>query len=211
MPAPEEILQGLRYIANHYKYFAVFWHLYALSAAVLLIAGSRPNKGMAGFALSLPLFSVSFSAFISENPFNALVFFLLGILLLASVAKTRRKKTGIYFNINFVAGILLVITGFVYPHFLKTETFFLYLIASPGGLIPCPTLMMVSGFTLILTGFSGKMWQYILSAACLFYGITGVFYLGMYIDVILIAAAAVLLMNAFGLIKPVLYEEDSFL
>jgi len=211
MPSPEEILQGLRYIANHYKYFAVFWHLYALSAVVLLIAGSRPIKGMAGFALSLPLFSVSFSAFISENPFNASVFLVLGILLLVSVAKSRRKKTGIYFNVNFVTGVLFVTAGFIYPHFLKTETFFLYLIASPGGLIPCPTLMMVSGFTLILTGFAGKMWLYILSAASLFYGITGVFYLGMYIDSILIASAAVLLMNALSLIKPVQYEDDSFL
>jgi len=211
MPSPEEILQGLRYIANHYKYFAVFWHLYALSAVVLLITGSRPIAGMAGIALSLPLFSVSFSALISENPFNALVFFALGILLLISVAKSRRHKTGIYFNINFAAGILLVTAGFIYPHFLKAESFFLYLIASPGGLIPCPTLMMVSGFTLILTGFAGKMWTYILSAACLFYGIMGVFYLGMYIDAILIAAGTILLLNGLGVIKPVQYADDSFL
>jgi hypothetical protein len=211
MPSPEEILQGLRYAANHYKYFAVFWHLYAVSAAILFMTGSRPLAGIAGFALSLPLFSVSFFALISDNPFNAGIFFVLGLLLLISVAKSRRDKTQIHFNFNFAAGILFVIFGFVYPHFLKTETFFLYFIASPGGILPCPTLMMVSGFTLILTNFANKLWLYILTAACLFYGITGVFYLEMYIDAVLLAAAVVLVLNAVSLIKPVQYEEDSFL
>jgi hypothetical protein len=211
MPSPEEILQGLRYAANHYKYFAVFWHLYAVSAAILFMTGSRPLAGIAGFALSLPLLSVSFFALISENPFNSTVFLILGILLLISVAKSRRDKTRIHFNFNFAVGVVLVIAGFVYPHFLKAESFFLYLIASPGGILPCPTLMMVSGFTLILTGFAGKMWMYTLSAACLFYGITGVFYLGMYIDSILFAAAVVLLLNALSLIKPIQYEDESFL
>jgi hypothetical protein len=211
MPSPEEILQGLRNAANHYKYFAVFWHLYAVSAAILFMTGSRPLAGIAGFALSLPVFSVSFFALISGNHFNAAVFFALALLLLISVAKSRRVKTQIRFNFNFAIGILLVIAGFVYPHFLKTETFFLYFVASPGGILPCPTLMMVSGFTLIMTNFAGKLWLFVLTAACLFYGITGVFYLGMIIDAILIAAALVLILNAVGLIKPVQYDDESFL
>ena len=211
MPSPEEILQGLRYAANHYKYFAVFWHLYAVSAALLFITGSRPLAGIAGFALSLPLFSVSFFALISENPFNAGIFFLLAFILLVSVAKSRRSKTQIHFDFNFATGVLFAIAGFVYPHFLKTETFFLYLVASPGGILPCPTLIMVSGFTLMMTNFANKLWLYILSSACLFYGITGVFYLEMYIDAILLAASLVLILNAIGLIKPVQYEEESFL
>lgn len=44
----------------------------------------------------------------------------------------------------------LVVFGWTYPHFVSTHSWIEYAYAAPLGLIPCPTLSVVIGFTLLV-------------------------------------------------------------
>ena len=61
------------------------------------------------------------------------------------------------------------------------------------GLIPCPTLSLVIGFTLLAGGFGSKAWSLVLVAAGTFYGLFGVARLGVVLDVVLAGGALCLL------------------
>lgn len=64
-----------------------------------------------------------------------------------------------------------------------------WLYAAPTGIIPCPTLSIVIGFTLILGGLRSRSWCLVLTTVGLFYGFFGAVRLGVKIDGILLLGA----------------------
>ena len=88
--------------------------------------------------------------------------------------------------------------GLVYPHFLPGEPWFAYLFAAPFGLLPCPTLALVTGVTLLVRGLDLRPWCWLLAAAGFLYGLLGVLRLGVYLDLPLLAGAVALLVRAEG-------------
>jgi hypothetical protein len=192
MPTPGAILLGLHTIANQWLALAVVWH--ALFGALLLslIAGWRPSNRLLAVLLIAPLASVSALAWTSGNPFNGAVFAALALGLLGlrrrlSDSPVETSAAGAY-----VLGVLLVGFAWVYPHFLETSQWTTYAYAAPLGLIPCPTLSAVLGTTLLLRFLGSRPWSLALGAAGLFYGLIGVFILGVTIDIVLLLGAVTL-------------------
>jgi hypothetical protein len=95
-----------------------------------------------------------------------------------------------------VPGAILFGFGWVYPHFLQTPSIAPYLYASPLGLIPCPTLAAVTGIGLMTAGFGSLPWMLVIGAAGAFYGVVGALLLGVSLDWVLLAGAALMLLNA---------------
>ena len=89
-------------------------------------------------------------------------------------------------------GLVLVGFGWTYPHFVEVHSWTSYLYAAPLGLIPCPTLSMLVGVSLIVGSLEAKAWAITVAAAALVYGVIGVFTLGVAIDAVLLAVAIVL-------------------
>ena len=197
MPTPEQILAGLHQIANQWQMLAIFWHLY-LGVLVLSFAfGWRPSKRVVGILLSVPLLSVSVLAWMLANPFNGLVFAVVGVALL--VVAARLPDEPIHFAPSWALGmgILMFVFGWVYPHFLDTESLLPYLYAAPMGLIPCPTLSIVIGISLMLEGLGSRAWSLVLGLTGVFYGLFGALRLGVAIDLILLVGALLLIMVCF--------------
>ena len=69
---------------------------------------------------------------------------------------------------------------------------------APLGVLPCPTLAVVAGLALMM---SGPRWTLpaILAIAASGYGVLGAFWLGVEIDLVLLLAALVLAAHALGL------------
>ena len=86
----------------------------------------------------------------------------------------------------------MFIFGWVYPHFPDRGTGLSYVYSAPTGLIPCPTLAITIGLTLILDGLRSRGWSLALGAAGLFYGGVGAFVLGVTMDLVLLLGAALL-------------------
>jgi hypothetical protein len=189
MPTPEQILAGLADISNQWRLLAGFWHAYFGVLVVALLVGARLGKRGLGILLALPLLSVSALAWAHGNPFNGSLFALLGMGLMAIAVTLPRGDIGVGPPWAVVVGSSLFLFGWVYPHFLDTPSWLPYLYATPTGLIPCPTLSIVIGLSLALSGLDSRAWSWVLAAAGTFYGVFGAARLGVTIDWILLLGA----------------------
>ncbi len=197
MPTPGEILAGLISITNRGFIFAVAWHLLVGAGLIAAYQQWRASPRLEGALLIAPLLSVSAFAWGVHERFNGTVFLALsaalGLISWRSnrVAVPRQKWTR-------VLGVVLISFAWVYPEFLRGWPQVTYLIAAPMGLIPCPTLALVMGFTLLGYGPSSRAWAVVLALAASFYAGVGVMRLGVTIDLVLLVGAMGLAVRALG-------------
>jgi hypothetical protein len=182
VPTPEAILASLTRIANEWRWLAVAWHgaLFLLLAA--LAGGWRPSVRTIGALLAAPAVSVGALAWLSGNPFNGSAFLVLTVLL--ALGAWRRPNAPVAFDTPawIARGGSIVAFGAIYPHFVQADSWAAYLVASPFGLVPCPTLAVVAGLTLIIANLRTGRWTMPLFAAGLLYAAFGVFRLGVQLD-----------------------------
>ncbi len=190
MPSTEEILRGVRAIAERAMPVAFFWHAVIAAALLALLSGAwRPTRRAAAVALSLPLFSVSALAWATPNPFNGSVFAVAAALLAVLGARLDAERVAPGPAWAVALGAASIAFGWVYPHFLDGRSPLLYLVAAPTGIIPCPTLAVVAGFTLLAGGFASRAWTLTLGVLTLFYALFGMFRLHVWLDAGLLAGA----------------------
>lgn len=197
MPSPEQILASLTAIANQWWWVATAWHVYFAVIVIGLLLGVRPSKRIAGVLLALPLLSVSLFAWVGANPFNGLVLGLVGIALAVLAFRLPDERIEIGPPWAVVAGSLMFLFGWVYPHFLDTFPAFAYLYAAPVGLVPCPTLSIVIGVALVVGGFDARVWTTVLGITGVFYGVFGALRLGVTIDLVLLVGALLALLVVY--------------
>lgn len=193
MPSAESILASATTIANDWQRLAIFWHIVLAIAVVALTIGWQPPTRWFALALAAPFVSVSAVAWMSSNPFNGTIFAVFSVLLVAVArccSSIRFERAPLLFS---TPGVLLVVFGWFYPHFLRADSWTAYAYASPFGLLPCPTLSVVIGLTLIFGLTRNRSWGLVLAAASTIYGVIGVFQLGASLDYGLLAGAACLL------------------
>ena len=192
MPSSEAILSGLTTIANDWQQLALVWHAWLAALIVALLAGWRPSNRITGAVLIAPILSVSALARASGNPFNAAAFAILAIALAIVANRLSNERVHVASSFPLASGTLLVAFGWMYPHFLSAESWAAYAYASPLGLVPCPTLSVLIGVTLILDRLGSTAWCTTLIAAGFVYGAIGVFRLGVVLDYGLLAGIGVL-------------------
>lgn len=193
----EEIITGLQTIVNEYSLFSIVWHVVFYVCIAALIAKWRPSNLLFALLICLPALSVAVFAWLSGNPFNGSLFILLAILILIFGLKASVQPINISQFPFVVAGILMIVFGLIYPHFIETNSVFKYLYASPVGLIPCPTLSILIGLVLLFNGFGSHAITLTLVVFGLFYGIFGVLKLGVYLDFFLVFGTIALLIKYF--------------
>jgi hypothetical protein len=187
-----EILAGLTSIANDWRWLAITWHIVLASALVMLFAGWRPSTRLVGYLLVAPLISVSGVAWLSGNPFNGTTFVVLAAVLAWAASRYSAASVQLAALPWVALGAALVMFGWTYPHFLTVDSWATYLYASPFGLLPCPTLSMVIGVTLLAHNLRSPVWSTALAVAGVMYGAVGVFRLGVGLDWTLLFASAAL-------------------
>jgi hypothetical protein len=197
MPAADQILNGLKEIANDWKAISILWHIYFGVFAVVIAIGYHPSRRLAGVLLGFPFLSVSASAWLLPNPVNGVIFAVIGILLLIIAIKLPIDRVRIIPQCSLIIGALLFAFGCFYPHFLDTTSYLPYMYAALIGTIHCSTLIIVIGAALIWDGLGSRTWCAILCFAGLLYGIMGIVYLHVPLVWALIFAAGFLLAYAF--------------
>jgi hypothetical protein len=192
VPSPDALLTMLGAIANDWRWLAIAWHLLFATLFFALMAGWRPHARLLGRVLLAPLLSVSFVAWMSGNPFNGMMFAVLAAALAWSVASVGDTSVTLVPSTWLAAGGVITVFGWTYPHFVKTESWLSYVYASPFGILPCPTLAVVIGVTLMVRHLNAIGWQAALIVAGLLYGAIGVFRLGVVLDWGLLLASSAL-------------------
>jgi len=193
MPTKERVLDNLAFIANQGLIAAIAWHLLIATVFIALLLGWRPTKRSAALLLVVPLVSVSIAAATHGNSFNALVCGLSALTLLGLGAPLPSTRAARGSRVEVWAGAFGIAVGWCYPHFLTGHSAVVYTVAAPVGLLPCPTLFAVIGFSLLAGGFHSRAWSTALAALGLFYGVFGAFRLEVWLDLALVAFALVLL------------------
>ena len=196
-PTPEEIISNLTELENAWRPLAIIWHIYFAAFAIAFLYGVRPSKRISGVLLALPFASVSILAWSIMNPVNGIAFALISILLIGVSVKLPQEKAQIAPLSAMIPGILMFIFGWIYPHFLDPSSSLSFLHSSPVGIIPCATLSIGIGITMILKSLGSRKTTVILGISGILYGITGVVQLGVTIDLILLLGSIVLLIFAF--------------
>jgi hypothetical protein len=202
MPTKDEILLWLTNVTNDHVPVAIAWHLLIFILLAALFAGWKPGNRMLLWMLTLLLISVAIFALLSANYFNALVFAAASGISL--VIASRSSSAPIAGNKPWadIAGIIMIFYGLFYPGFLDVLFTIEYLYASPTGLIPCPTLAVLTGFALLYNNFQQRSWGFLIALMGLFYGAFGLFYLGVLFDIGLLAGALLLLVSTIFMWKP---------
>ena len=198
MPSSETILIGLTAIANDWRWLAITWHVLLAALLVTLFAGWRPSPRLMGHLLVAPLLSVSLLAWLSGNPFNGTVFAILAAMLVGAATRVSNTSVQLGSPAWVATGVVLIVYGWTYPHFLRTDSWTTYLYGAPFGIVPCPTLSVVTGLTLVFRNVRSRSWSTSLVAAGVLYGAVGVFRLGVLLDWGLLFAAATLAAASTG-------------
>ena len=188
MPGRSEILAGLTLIANRAEVIAIFWHIALAALGTAVFLGRGPSRRVLAVGLSAPLASVALCALYFGNPFNAGMF---GVSAIAAAVLAQRASVSplpAASGWTRVLGGLLVVFGWVYPHFLQGSAL-KYLYAAPLGVIPCPTLSAVIGIALLGNGLINGAWSRLLASLGVFYAVFGALRLGVTIDLVLLAGA----------------------
>ena len=192
MPSAETILTGLTAIANEWRWLAIVWHVLLGALLVTLFAGWRPSSRVMGYVLVAPLLSVSLMAWVSGNPFNGTVFAMLSATLAGAATRFSNAPVQLGSPAWILPSAVVIVYGWTYPHFLRSGSWTTYLFASPFGIVPCPTLSVVTGLTLVFRTVRSNAWSTTLVVAGLVYGAVGVFRLEVQLDWGLLFAAATL-------------------
>jgi hypothetical protein len=192
MPSSQQIIEQLTTAANAWQAVASLWHLLLGAFLVSLVFGWRPQKRLVGTLLVCPLVSVGLIAWWSGNPFNGVVFAALAMTLVGLASRLRADRLSVAPPQLVWPGVGLIGFGWIYPHFLETQSWYPFLYATPLGIVPCPTLATTIGISLVLGAFGSRAWAAVLALAAVFYGAVGVFRLGVTIDIALLVGAMVL-------------------
>jgi hypothetical protein len=186
MPTATNLLSSLSRIANEQSSIAIGWHILIFAGVPAYFLAGRPSPRLWAVLLAgLPL-SVTIVSFAYANPFNGASFAVLSLVLLAQAVVARPSMAPLLPG-RTVLGVTLLAFGLVYPHFVGAASPAFYLIAAPVGLVPGPTLAALMGLTLLDRGLISRTWAVVLSLYGLFYFAVGVFRLGVWLDVGLLA------------------------
>ncbi|MDP4224219.1 MAG: hypothetical protein Q8868_12995 [Bacteroidota bacterium] len=195
MPKTEEIINGLQRIVDNYSSYAIIWHavFYLLLAALLL--RWQPSNKLLSLAVCLPVISVAVFAWLTANPFNGILFSVLTMLIIMFSFGASNQPIQTSQLVYVVIGLMMIVFGLVYPHFVNSNSFLKFLYASPVGLIPCPTLSLIIGFLLLYNGFGSQSLTLTFIVFGLFYGLFGVLKLAVYLDIFLVFGTITLIVK----------------
>ena len=196
----DAILASAAAIAAEWRWLAIVWHgVFALLLAAIFALRFRDRRAIA-MMTALPVASVAALAWWHGNPFNGTVFAVMAMALFAVAAAlpSRPIALGSPWAVGAGAGCCAVAWG--YPHFLS-GTWTQYLYAAPLGLLPCPTLALCVGVSLITRSFGSVRWAVLVFGMALTYGVMGVFALGVTLDWALIVGAVLLAWNTWGTVQ----------
>lgn len=190
------ILNYINSVAGKYPILSIALHLMVIALTILLfIPAFKQKRFMFNGVLALLCTSVAVIASINGNYFNGGFFVILLGFVFIEFFRRRNEIETVFFgrhtwgeNVKNAFCFAMILLGLLYPHFVNVSPV-LFIFLSPLGIIPCPTLTVVMG---LLNLFYPRVSKGVYTAAtlmALFYGITGVFLLQVYMDIPLMLIA----------------------
>lgn len=185
----EKALNYLNMVANNNLSVNLMMHILFILAGIGLVTIKNPLKSqLVNLFLVILSGSVFLHAAIFGNPFIGLLFLIMTLIM---VFELIRRKNNFQFTesrlINITA-VLLLVFGFVYPHFVNTSLAE-YILYAPVGIVPCPTLITILGFYLLNTN-PNKVSYWTITVISTIFSLIGIIMFKVYIDIVLLLAVS---------------------
>ena len=190
MREPRAISRMLSVVAGDLAMLALFMHaaFLAVLTAGLLLPNAR-DRLFGGFMGLLAASAAGVALFYLILP-NILLFGLYFALVLHGLWRGELgwdlSKTS---AADRVFGLMGLIFGFWYLHWVQSPLMLNALLFSPLGVVNCPTMLTISGF-LCLADKRPPVLELVSGQVCVYFGLFGIFQLGAYVDVALLACGA---------------------
>jgi hypothetical protein len=196
MKTPEAITSMLQNIANELKIYSAFVHILfvviiGLGLVIKKIRNDLFSLFVAFLALSATIISIKYR--IAPNIIIFAIFFLL--IINAYVTKKLNFDFKKIAPVNLFFGILGLVFGFWYLHWVESPVWLNALLYSPLGGVNCPTMLTICGFLCLSQKPRSIMLEATVALITVYFGFFGIFRLGAYIDVALIICALFLLVR----------------
>lgn len=188
MPPPLEIVRLLGVMSRELAWLAVGWHVVLFAVVAGSLAGARPSIRAIAILLVAQASSVAVAALAYANPFNALSFVILAVALAISYIRLPSGRASLGPPWAVLLGSAVLLYGACYPHFV-VGPWYLCIVAAPVGVVPCPTLAVVGGATLVVGAFGARAVPALLAVWSAFYALFGIFHLDVVLDAGLLASS----------------------
>jgi len=194
MKSPEKIAEMLSNISSELTVFSVFIHLILLVViATGLIVKKYRNIVFFSFIAFLSLSATVIST-IYMIPTNILMFAAIFVLIIyAWLNKELNFEFDDITPANKYFGVLALVFGFWYLHWVESPVWLNALLYSPLGSVNCPTLITICGFLCLTAKPRWVMLDLVVALFTLFFAVYGILFLGAWVDIVLILCALFLL------------------
>ena len=196
MKTPEAITGMLQNVSKDVQSYSVLVHILFI---VVILLGSFVKK-IRNALFSLFIAFLSLSATIISIKYviipNVIVFGMFFALIIhAYLTKNLNFDFKNSAPINLGIGILGLVFGFWYLHWVDSPFWLNALIYSPLGAVNCPTMVTICGFLCLSQKPRSTILEVAVALITLYFGFFGIFRLGAYIDVVLIICALFLIVR----------------
>lgn len=186
-------------VSVKFKILSLLNHLLLITILILaFFSGKNRNRLVFSFLLwiSFTAFLVAILNFILPNIIIFGMFFVL--IINAYLKKQLNFKFGGLKKFDLFFGILGLIFGFWYLHWVDAPVLLNALIFSPLGVVNCPTMLIISGFLCLTDKPRSVLLEMVVAIITLFFGFFGIFKLNAYIDITLIVCSLFLIFRSLN-------------
>lgn len=196
MKTPEAITGMLEKISKDVRNYSAFLHVLFLVVVALGLLAKKIRNGL--FSLFIAFLSLS-ATVISVKYMVVPNIIIFGMFFVLIVHAYFSKRLAFDFEniapVNLFFGILGLVFGFWYLHWVEDPVWLNALIYSPLGAVNCPTMITICGFLCMSQKPRSALLEAPVALITLYFGFFGIFRLGAYVDAVLIICALFLLVR----------------
>lgn len=194
MRSPEAIAEMLLKVSSELTVFSVLTHvLFIIVIATGLLVKKYRNIVFFSFIALLSL-SAALISILYMIPPNIIAFATIFVLII--YAWHNRELNFEFEEItpaNKIFGVLALVFGFWYLHWVESPVWFNALLYSPLGSVNCPTLLTICGFLCLTAKPRSVMLDLVVALFTLYFAVYGILFLGAWVDIVLVICALFLL------------------
>jgi uncharacterized membrane protein YhaH (DUF805 family) len=196
MKTPEAITSMLESISNEVKSYSAFVHILFLAVIGLgLIVKKIRNNLFSLFIAFLSLSATIISVKYVIVP-NIIIFGMFFVLIIHGyLTKNLNFDLKNITPVNLLFGILGLVFGFWYLHWVESPIWLNAFLYSPLGAVNCPTMVATCGFLCLTQKPRSGILEAVVALITLYFGFFGIFRLGAYVDVALILCGLFLIVR----------------
>ena len=194
--SPQQVNDMLQKATSGLKNYALIVHIIFIST---FFTGIFLRK-IRNIIFPLLMIFISISAVVAAVLYkilpNIVIYGLYAVLITVSHIKKEfdfdfKKKSWL----SYVFGILGIVMGFWYLHWVEKPILINALFFSPLGIVNCPTMLVVCGILIFNSNTKLYLLESVVGLSTLWIGFMGIFALEAYIDIILIITALFILIR----------------